>query len=121
MDGWRERPILVAVDGLEDRLAPAQVREMLGDDVDVVAVGVQRRDLELGPLRAVVTVVVVGADVGHVLLAQHAHQPAADRGLAAGRGADGAEDDRPRQQAMSCASIRMSSTGVAASPARAAA
>ena len=110
VDGGPERPILVAVDGLEDRLAPAQVREMLGDDVEVVAVGVQRGDLELGPLRAVVAVVVIGADVGDVLLAQHPHQAAADRGLAAGRVADDAEDDRPRHHAMSCASIRMSST-----------
>ena len=66
VDRRAERAVLVAVDRLEDRLAPAQVRQVLGDDVDVVAVGVKRRDAQLGPLPAVVAVVVVGADVGDV-------------------------------------------------------
>jgi hypothetical protein len=113
-----EGAVLVAVDGLEDRVAPAQVREMLGDDVHVVAVRVQGRDLKLGPLAAVVAVVVVGADVGHVLLAQDAHQAAADRRLAARRVADDTEDDRARHHATSWASMRVSSRGVAVTPRR---
>ena len=75
--GRSEGSVLVAVDRLEDRLAAAQVHEVLGDDVEVVAVGVQRRDPELGALLAVVAVVVVGADVRDVLLAEHADEPAA--------------------------------------------
>ena len=45
---------LVAVDRLENRLTPPQVREVLSEDVQVVGVGVQRRDTELAPLPAVI-------------------------------------------------------------------
>jgi hypothetical protein len=108
----------MAIDGLEDRVAPAQVGQMLGDDVHVVALGVQGGDAELGALRSVVAVVVVGADVGDVVLAQHAHQAAADRRLAARRIADDPEDDRAGHHTMSWASICISARGVVAAPAR---
>jgi hypothetical protein len=72
----------VAVDRLEDPLAPAQALQVLGHDVEVVAVRVQRRDRALGPLAAVELVVVVGADVGDGVLADDPHEPARDRRLA---------------------------------------
>ena len=83
----------MAVDGLEDRAAGAHVREVLLHDVEVVALGVQRRDAALGALAAVVAVVVVGGDVRDVLVAEQPHEPARDRRLAGGRVADDAEDD----------------------------
>ena len=69
--------------------------EVLGHDVHVVALRVQRRDVPLGALPAVVAVVVVGADVRDVLLAEHAHEAAGEGRLARRRVADDAEDDRP--------------------------
>ena len=72
----------------------AHVREVLLHDVEVVAVGVQRRDRALGALAAIEAVVVVGGDVGHVLVAQQPHQPAGDRRLAGGGVPDDPEDDR---------------------------
>ena len=90
------------VDRLEERLARAHVAEVLGHDVHVVAVGVQRRDVPLRALLAVVAVVVVDADVRDVVLAEHAHEPAREGGLARRRVADDAEDDRPCQSAPSC-------------------
>jgi hypothetical protein len=54
-------------------------------DVDVVAVRVQRRDLVLGALTAVVTVVVVGGDVRDV-----AESPTTPRMI--GRGTDNSWD-----------------------------
>ena len=59
-----------------------------------LASGMQRRDRALGALPAVVAVVVVEADVRHLVLAEDAHEPARDRGLAGGGVADDAEDDR---------------------------
>ncbi|MEJ7718371.1 MAG: hypothetical protein WKF31_10560 [Thermoleophilaceae bacterium] len=70
--------------------------KILGHDVDVVALGVERRDAALRPLLAVVLVVVVGPDVGDVLLAEESHQAARDGGLSARRVADDAEDHRAR-------------------------
>jgi hypothetical protein len=113
-----ERAVLMAVDRLEDRVAAAQVHEMLTDDVHVVAVRVQGGDAELGALCPVIAVVVIGADVGDVVLAQDADEAAADRRLAAGRVADDAEDHRPRHHVTSWASMRISSRGVAALPLR---
>jgi len=46
----------VLVDGLHDRLVLAQVAQVLGEDVEVVAVGVERRDVPLGSLPTVVAV-----------------------------------------------------------------
>ena len=104
VDRWPEGAVVVAVDGLEDRLARAQVLEVLGHDVHVVAVGVQRRDVPLGALLAVVAVVVVGADVRDVVLAEHAHEAAREGRLAGRRVADDAEDHR----AGACDSLRSS-------------
>ena len=92
-----ERPegaVLVLVDRLQDRLGAAHVREVLRHDVHVVALGIERRDVPLGPLAAVVAVVVVDADVRDVLLAEHADEPAREGRLAGRRVADDAEDDR---------------------------
>ena len=74
----------------------AHVREVLLHDVEVVAVGVQGRDRALGALAAIEAVVVVGGDVGDVLVAQQPHQPAGDRRLAGGGVPDDPEDDRAR-------------------------
>jgi hypothetical protein len=71
-----------------------QLGEVALHDIDVVAVRMQRRDVVLGALPAVVTVVVVGRDVRDVALAEHPDQAAAERRLAAGGIADDAEDDR---------------------------
>jgi hypothetical protein len=72
--------------------------QVLRHDVEVVAVGMQRGDPQLGSLLAVVAVVVVGAGVGHRVLAQEAHEAPGHRGLAGRRVADDAEDDRPRHR-----------------------
>jgi hypothetical protein len=50
--GGDEAPIAVAVDGLEDRIAGAQVAEMLSQHVNVVAIVVQRRRPRLRGARA---------------------------------------------------------------------
>jgi len=127
----------VAIDRLEDRLAAAQVRKVLSDDVHVVAVRVKRRDTELRSLLAVVAVVVIGANVSDVFLAEYAQQPAGNRGLAGRRVADDAEDHWAGQlgsqsgaswsgssntllSRTSCASIRIKSSTVSGSPRRAA-
>jgi hypothetical protein len=94
VDGRPERAVLMLVDGLEDGPSAAHVRKVLLHDVEVVAVGVQRRDAALGALAAVEAVVVVRGDVGHVLVAQQPHQPARDRRLAGGGVPDDPEDDR---------------------------
>ncbi len=62
VDGRAEGAVGVLVDGLHDRLLAPQVVEVLGEDVEVVAVRVERRDVALGALPAVVAVVVVGAE-----------------------------------------------------------
>ena len=98
VDGRREGAVRVPVDRLQDGLAVAQMAQVLRHDVEVVGVGVQRRDAELGSLPAVVAVVVVGAGVGHGVLAQHAHEAPGHRGLAGRRVADDAEDDRTRHR-----------------------
>src|SRR4051794_16182305 len=97
-----ERPeaaVLVPVDRLQERLARAQVREMLRHHVHVVALGMERCDVALGALLAVVAVVVVDADVRDVVLAQHPDEPACQGRLARGRVADDAERDRARAHA----------------------
>ncbi len=50
----------VVVDRLEDRLAGGQQLQVLFEDVDVVAVGVERCERLVPPFRAVETVIVVG-------------------------------------------------------------
>ena len=94
--GRAEGAVGVLVDGLHDRLLAAQVHEVLAEDVEVVALGVERRDVPLGPLPPVVAVVVVGAEVRHLVLAEHAHEPARDRGLPRPGVADDAEHDGTR-------------------------
>ena len=98
VDRRAERAVRVPVDGLEDRLAVAQVAQVLRQDVEVVAVGMQRRDAELGALLAVVAVVVVDAGVGHRVFAEGAHETSGHRGLAGRRVADDAENDRSRHR-----------------------
>ncbi len=95
MLGRRQRPVAVAVDGLEDRLPGAQVDEMLLQDVEVVGVGVQRRHPHLGALGPRVAVVVIAVDVGDLRLAEDPHQPARQRRLAGGAVAADSKEDRP--------------------------
>ena len=64
------------------------------DHVEVVAVGVQRGNIQLGALPAVILMVVVGADVGDTLGAQQLDQAAGDRRFAGGAVADNPQDDR---------------------------
>ena len=71
---------------------------MLGEDVEVVAVGMERRDVALGALLAVVPVVVVGAEVGDLVVPEHADEAAGDGGLPRAGVADDAEHDRTRHQ-----------------------
>src|SRR6202022_2601992 len=116
VDRRPERAVLVAVDRLQNRLAATQVNQMLGDHVDVVALRMPRRDPQLAPLPAVVAVVVVRADVGDVVLAEHTHEPTGDGRLARRRVADDAEDYGTRVHPntllfrMSCDSIRTKSS-----------
>ncbi len=91
-----EGAVVVLVDRLQDRLAAAQVHEVLAHHVEVVAVRVQRRDAQLRALAAVVPVVVVDADVRDVDLAEHTYEPAREGCLTGRRVADDAEDDRDR-------------------------
>ena len=93
--GRRQRSVAVAVDGLEDRLAGAQVDEVLLEDVQVVGVGVQRRQPLLGALGPRVAVIVVAVDVRDPRLAEDAHEPARQRRLAGGGVAADSEKDRP--------------------------
>ena len=69
---------------------------MLGEDVEVVALWVERCDVPLGALPPVVAVVVVGAEVRHLVLAEHPDEPARDRGLSRPGIADDAEHHRAR-------------------------
>ena len=94
VDERAERAVVVLVDGLEDRLAHAQALQVLGHDVEVVALRVQRRDAALGALAAVVLVVVVGADVRDGVLAEQAHEPLAQRRLARRRVTHDSKHDR---------------------------
>ena len=94
--GRPEGAVDVRVDRLHDRVAVPQVAEVLGEDVEVVAVRMERRDVALGPLLAVVAVVVVGAEVRHLVVAEDTHEPARDRGLPGPGVTDDAEHDRPR-------------------------
>jgi hypothetical protein len=74
------------------------VREVLLQDVEVVAVRVERGESAFGPLLAVIAVIVVGRDVRHLLFAQDPNQTTRQRRLA-GRGVtDDAEKDWPRHQ-----------------------
>src|SRR3954452_11796541 len=91
--GRREGAVGVPVYGLQDRVAAAQVGDVLADDVHVVAVRVQRRDVVLLALLTVVAVVVVEGDVRHLLLAENPHESARDGRLARRRVADDAQDD----------------------------
>ena len=87
---------LVAVHRLQHRLAAAEVRDVLGEDVEVVRIGVQRGHAQLAPLLAVEAVVVVRRHVRHVRVADHSRQAAREGCLAGARVADHAYDDRPR-------------------------
>ena len=94
-----EGAVGVLVDGLHDRLLAAQMHEVLAEDVEVVAVGVERRDVALGPLPPVVPVVVVGAEVGDLVLAEDADEATSDRRLTGTGVADDAEHDGTRHLA----------------------
>ncbi len=96
--GRLERAVAVPVDRLEDRLPGAKVRQVLAEDVEVIAVGMERRDPALRPLRAVVAVVVVGRHVRDLLLAEDAHEPPRERRLARRGVADYAEKDGTRHR-----------------------
>ena len=93
-----ERPVRVAIDGLEHRLVRAQVADVLRQDVEVVAFRIQRRHVPLRALAPVEAVVVVRAEVRDHVGAEDAHQAARDRGLPRAGVADDAEHDRPRHQ-----------------------
>ena len=97
--GRAEGAVGVLVDGLHDRFLAAQVPEVLAEDVEVVALGVERRDVPLGPLPPVVAVVVVGAEVRDLVLAEHADEPTRDRRLPGPGVADDAEHDGTRHLA----------------------
>ncbi len=91
--GAAKVPLLVPVNRLDDWLSRSQVREVLLEDVQVVALGVQRREPALGTLPAVVAVVVVGRRVRDLLLAEDSYEAARERGLAGGRVADDPEQN----------------------------
>jgi hypothetical protein len=90
---------------------------VLGEDVEMVAVRVKRRDSELGPSLAVVAVVVVGADVSDMILAESSYQPAGDRRLAGSGVADDAENDRARTNQSPSARTDRSAGGHESTPA----
>ena len=96
--GRRQRPVAMAIDGLEDRLAGAQVDEVLLQDVQVVGVRVQRGHPQLRALSPRVAVVVIAVDVGDLRLAEDPHQPARQRRLAGGGVAADSEEDGPGHQ-----------------------
>src|SRR5919106_3077417 len=89
--------------------------EVLAYDVDVVALGIERCDVPLGALLAVVPVVVVGADVGDLVLAEDPDEAAGEGRLARRRVADDAEYGGPGQRSRSfsrpCGRRRCSSAG----------
>ena len=71
------------------------MQQVLGEDVEVVAVGVKRCDAQLGALTAVVAVVVIGVEARRVLIAEDADQAARQRRLARARVTHDSEHDRP--------------------------
>src|SRR5918996_3333769 len=79
------------------------VAEVLAHDVDVVALGIERSDVPLGALLAVVPVVVVGADVRDLVLAEDADEAAGEGRLARRRVADDAEYGGPGHRSRSLA------------------
>src|SRR5918996_721578 len=85
----------MTVDGLQDRLPGPKVAEIVAHDVHVVALGIERGDAPLGALLAVVAVVVVGADVRDLVLAEDADEAAGEGRLARRRVADDAEYGGP--------------------------
>ena len=85
--------MIVVVDGLQDRLPHRHECEVLLHDVHVVALGVERRELDVLASLAVVAVVVVGADGVHPVLAEDVLDAPRERGLAGGRVPHHAEDD----------------------------
>jgi hypothetical protein len=91
-----EGAVGVLVDGLEDRLTVAEMLHVLGDDVDVVAIRMQRGDVALGALLSVVAVVVVRGDGRHLMLAEDAHETTRHGRLSCRRVADDAEHDGAR-------------------------
>jgi hypothetical protein len=98
---WSERAIRVAVDGLEDRLPGPQMAEIVAHDVHVVALRSERSDVSLGPLLAVVPVVVVRADVGDLVFAENADEAAGEGRLPRRRVADDAEYGGPGHRSRS--------------------
>jgi hypothetical protein len=60
----------VVVHWLEHRLAIVGAFQVQLQNVEIVAVGMQRGNLQARPLDPVVLVIIVGADVGNALLAQ---------------------------------------------------
>src|SRR5215472_1299298 len=85
----------MVVDGLEDRVPGGEQLQLLLHDVDVIAVGVQRREPEVLALLAVVTVIVIHAYGRALLLAKGADQTGGDRRLSGRAVAGDGEHDRP--------------------------
>src|SRR6516165_6054627 len=86
---------LVVVDGLEDRVPGGEQLQLLLHDVDVIAVGVQRREPEVLALLTVITVVVIHANGRALLLTEGADQAGRNGRLAGRTVADDGEHDRP--------------------------
>ena len=78
---------------LEDRLAVVHALQMQFQNIDVVAVGVQRRNAKLLAFDAVVFVIVIGADLRHAFGAEQFCQPASERTFARRAVADDTKDD----------------------------
>src|ERR1700694_5184074 len=102
---------------------------MLLEDVDVVAVGMQRRKPPFRSLPAVVTVVVVRRHVRDLFLSEDPQQAPRQRRLASRRVADNAKQDRTGHavdgiarcsSASTAASEQASSRATAATPSAAA-
>jgi hypothetical protein len=92
--GRVERPMFVTVHGLENRIAVHEVVEVLLHDVDVVAIWMQRGDVALLALFAVVTMVVVGAQGRHTIGTEDFHDAVRQRCFSRGRITNDAEQDR---------------------------
>ena len=92
--------VKVAINGFGriGRLVLRALVESGREDVEVIALGVERGDVPLGSLPPVVAMVVVGAEVGDLVLAEHPNEPAGDRGLSGPGVADDAEHHRARHQ-----------------------
>ena len=90
-----EGAVLVVVDGLEDGVAEGEQLEVLLHDVDVVAVGVERRERLGLALDPVVLVVVVDADRRDPVGAEGVDQALGDGGLAGRAVAGDGEHDGP--------------------------